>query len=69
MIAALFFAVAASVAPTPPAVVQSYDLYKSWLAACDNTLTCVAKGLNEGALGAEVELTRAPGGESLWRST
>jgi len=28
-----------------PAPTQSYDGYKSWLVACDNTLSCVAKAL------------------------
>ena len=43
-------------------VVQSYDTYKSWLVACDNTLVCVAKGVSEGETPAEIKITRQPGG-------
>lgn len=42
--------------------VQSYDSYKSWLIACDNTLTCVAKGFAEdAATRAELRIERAAG--------
>jgi len=30
-----------------PAPIQSYDLYKSWFAVCDNGLACVAKTVGE----------------------
>lgn len=53
----LFLTVAAS----PPAPVQSYDEYKSWLVACDNTLSCVAKGFGEGELRAEMKIEREAG--------
>ena len=43
-------------------VVQSYDTYKSWLVACDNTLVCVAKGVSESEPPAEIRITRQPGG-------
>jgi len=41
--------------------VQSYDTYKSWLVACDNTLTRVAKGFDEGATRAEIVVTHGAG--------
>ena len=49
-------------AAAPPAPVQSYNSYKSWLAACDNTLACEAKGFDEqGDKRAEMVITRAAG--------
>ena len=45
-----------------PAPVQSYNSYKSWLAACDNTLACEAKGFDEqGDKRAEMVISRAAG--------
>ncbi len=47
-------------AAAPP--VQSYDTYKSWLVACDNTLRCEAKGFNrEGGSRAEFAIFRDAG--------
>jgi len=45
-------------AATPP--VQSFDIYKSWFAACDNGLSCVAKTVGEDS-GSELTITRAAG--------
>jgi hypothetical protein len=41
----------------------SYDAYGSWLLACDNGLTCVAKGFQDGGgdVLSEVDLTRTAG--------
>ncbi|WP_162244682.1 DUF1176 domain-containing protein [Aureimonas sp. Leaf454] len=49
--------------------IQSYDTYRSWLLACDNTLNCVAKGFGDIDPRAEVTLERAAGsdGELLLR--
>ena len=44
-----------------PGPVQSYDTYRSWLVACDNTLSCVAKGVGDGAARAEIQIDRAAG--------
>jgi len=42
--------------------VQSYNSYRSWLAACDNTLACEVKGFDEqGDRRAEMVITRAAG--------
>ncbi len=41
--------------------IQSYDTYKSWLVACDNTLTCVAKGFADDAARAEIVVTQTAG--------
>ena len=42
--------------------IQSYDTYKSWLVACDNTLSCVAKGFDgDKDVRAEITLARAAG--------
>ena len=59
--AALVTAWAAPAATT--SVVQSYDAYKSWLVACDNTLVCVAKGVSESEPPADIKITREPGGD------
>jgi hypothetical protein len=40
--------------------IQSYDSYKSWLVACDNGLTCVAKGFSKYAP-AQMIIERAAG--------
>ena len=48
---------------SPKSVVQSYDTYKSWLAACDNTLVCVAKGVSQSDTPVDVKITRQPGGD------
>lgn len=41
--------------------VQSYDIYKSWLIACDNTLRCEAKGFDDQGARAELSFSRAAG--------
>lgn len=41
--------------------VQSYDGYQSWLVACDNTLTCIAKGFDDGSGGAQMQIERQAG--------
>jgi len=50
---------AATGAAPPP--VQSYDVYKSWLVACDNTLSCEAKGFNQSGDRAEFVIKREAG--------
>ncbi|WP_459674065.1 DUF1176 domain-containing protein [Acidisoma sp. 7E03] len=49
-------------AAAPP--VQSYDSYKSWLVACDNTLSCEAKGFSQNGDRTELTILRdaGPGG-------
>jgi hypothetical protein len=37
----------AAVPAAPSGPIQSYDTYKSWFVACDNTLHCVARGFGE----------------------
>lgn len=60
--AALMMTATATLAAAPPAgTVQSYDGYRSWLVVCDNTLSCVAKGLGDASLGAEIKIERAAG--------
>jgi hypothetical protein len=44
-----------------PDTVQSYDTYQSWFAACDNTLSCVAKGFSDTNQGAEITIERDAG--------
>lgn len=41
--------------------IQSYDSYQSWFVACDNTLTCVAKGFDDASGGAEIRIERHAG--------
>lgn len=41
--------------------VQSYDTYKSRFVACDNTLSCMAKGFADGTKRAELRIERAAG--------
>jgi hypothetical protein len=48
-------------APAEQKPVQSYDTYKSWLVACDNTLACVAKGFSGDVAGAEIRIERDAG--------
>ncbi|WP_170842055.1 DUF1176 domain-containing protein [Sphingomonas gellani] len=43
--------------------IQSYDSYQSWFVACDNTLTCVAKGFDDGSGGAEIRIERHAGAD------
>ncbi|QFS40175.1 DUF1176 domain-containing protein [Burkholderia cepacia] len=53
---------AASAAPAREPGAPSYDTYKSWLVACDNGLTCEAKGLaNGGETGADLRFIRSAG--------
>lgn len=60
--AAVVLATAATSLPAAPVgIVQSYDGYRSWLVACDNTLTCVAKGFGQDSDGAEITIERAAG--------
>ena len=49
----------AATGAVPP--VQSYDVYKSWLVACDNTLSCEAKGFNQSGDRAEFVVKREAG--------
>lgn len=51
--------------PSAERPIQSYDSYKSWLVACDNTLSCVAKGFGEDGGRTEMTVTReaGPGGK------
>ena len=59
---ACFLALAVGTAKADP--IQSYDTYKSWLVACDNTLTCVAKGFDgDNNVRAEVTIARAAGAD------
>lgn len=58
LVTALFFMSVGSASAAP---VQSYDSYGSWLVACDNALTCVAKGFGDGALRAELKIERDGG--------
>lgn len=41
--------------------IQSYDSYQSWFVVCDNTLSCVAKGLDNASGGAEIRIEREAG--------
>lgn len=43
--------------------IQSYGTYKSWLVACDNALTCVAKGFEAGSGGPSLRVERDAGPE------
>jgi len=53
---------AATMAPAAPSnAVQSYDSFRSWFVACDNTLHCVAKGFSEAYAGAEIDIDRDGG--------
>ena len=47
--------------PSPTNPVQSYDSYRSWFIACDNTLHCVVKGFSEAYAGAEIDIDRDGG--------
>jgi hypothetical protein len=49
---------AQAAAPSP---IQSYDSYKSWLVACNNTLTCLAKGFEDSDKRAEMVIVRGAG--------
>ncbi|WP_423381928.1 DUF1176 domain-containing protein [Burkholderia sp. LMG 32019] len=56
------FPLVASAALAQEPSTPSYDTYKSWLVACDNGLTCEAKGLaNGGETGADLRFIRAAG--------
>jgi hypothetical protein len=60
----LLLAAAASASGPAPAArqaVQSYDSYQSWFVACDNTLSCVAKGFSDSDAGAEIRIERDAG--------
>lgn len=41
--------------------IQSYDSYQHWFVACDNTLSCVAKGFDEDRIGSEMRIERDAG--------
>lgn len=60
-VAGVLVTTAASLTAAPVEIAQSYDGYRSWLAVCDNTLACVAKGFGEDSQGAEITIERAPG--------
>ncbi|MEO9132411.1 MAG: DUF1176 domain-containing protein [Sphingomonas sp.] len=49
----------------PPSTVQSYDTYRSWFVACDNTLACVAKGFSDAGGGSELRIERAAGPKGI----
>jgi hypothetical protein len=60
----IVFALTAAAAPPGPTrsqTVQSYDAYKSWFVACDNTLDCVARGFEDGGGQSEIEIERTAG--------
>lgn len=51
-----------SVAASPPRdPAQSYDTYGSWFVACDNALTCIAKGFRDSYQGSEIRIERDAG--------
>jgi len=60
-IPSIILALSAATGSATAAPVQSYDDYRSWLVACDNTLSCVAKGFGEGAIRAELKIEREGG--------
>jgi hypothetical protein len=45
----------------PPDPIQSYDTYGSWLVACDNALSCIAKGFRDTYQGSEIRIERDAG--------
>lgn len=61
---ALLAPIALPLGAAAPEPVQSYDSYKSWFVACDNTLHCVAKGFADLGDRAEIRIDReaGPGG-------
>ena len=61
----LLLAAAASASGPAPETVQSYDSYRSWFVACDNTLACVAKGFSDSDAGAEIRIERGAGPEGV----
>jgi hypothetical protein len=61
MYQAVLLALSTTVAAVPPGTLQSYDTYKSWLVACDNTLSCQAKGFTDGEMRAELCIDREAG--------
>ncbi len=54
-------AIALSGASLPADIIQSYDSYQSWFVACDNMLSCVAKGFDDASGGAEIRIERDAG--------
>ncbi|MFD1949745.1 DUF1176 domain-containing protein [Sphingomonas arantia] len=51
-----------AIAAPPPGTIQSYDTYGEWFVACDNTLTCVARGFPADSYqGGQIEIVRAAG--------
>ncbi|HTK01174.1 MAG TPA: DUF1176 domain-containing protein [Bordetella sp.] len=63
MYQAVLLALSTIVAAVPPGTLQSYDTYKSWLVACDNTLSCQAKGFTDGETRAELSIDREAGAD------
>lgn len=61
-------AAALDLLPARPATVQSYDTYRSWFVACDNALTCIAKGFGRGDEGAEMTIQREAGATGALRA-
>lgn len=59
--ALMLAAIPASSWGAPAAPVQSYDEYRSWLVACDNGLSCIAKGFDDGSSRAELTIEREAG--------
>jgi hypothetical protein len=47
----------------PAGTIQSYDSYRAWLVACDNTLACEAKGLAPDEARAELRIDRQAGAQ------
>ena len=61
---AALLVLAAIVVPAASAhgqTVQSYDSYQSWFVACDNLLSCVAKGFDDDSGGLEIRVERDAG--------
>lgn len=61
MIAGLAALAVAAAAASPAGAPPSYDTYKSWLVACDNTLSCEAKGVQDNPIQAEMRIDRDGG--------
>lgn len=60
-IPAVILSLFAAIGSAAAAPVQSYEEYKSWLVACDNILSCTAKGFGDGRVRAELKIERDGG--------
>ena len=58
-------ATAGSAASLRTEPIQSHDSYQSWLVACDNALSCVAKGFGDTSGGAEIRIERDAGASGV----